>query len=95
MLAEAGVYAGDDYQQSEMFKATVAWGSYPPTKTSVDEGWARTNHAYLMQQGVDHGAPHRRRGVKGVSDPPEHLLTSFRTILIVEFGGHLPTLPSF
>ena len=23
---------------------------------------------------------------------PEHLLTSFHTILIVEYGGHLPTL---
>ena len=35
------------------------------------------------------------RGVKGVFDPPEHLLTSFHTFLVVEFGGHLPSLPSF
>jgi hypothetical protein len=35
------------------------------------------------------------RGVEGAFDPPEHLLTSFHTVLIVEFGGHLPTLPSF
>ena len=34
-------------------------------------------------------------GVKVVFDPPEHLLTSFHTILMVEFGGHLPTSPSF
>jgi hypothetical protein len=27
--------------------------------------------------------------------PPGHLLTSFHTILIVRFGGHLPTSPSF
>ena len=26
---------------------------------------------------------------------PEHLLTTFHTILIVEFGGHVPTSPSF
>ena len=26
---------------------------------------------------------------------PEHLLTSFHTILIVEFGGHLPIFSSF
>jgi hypothetical protein len=37
----------------------------------------------------------RMPGVKGVFDTPEHLLTSFHTILIVEFGGHLPTLTSF
>ena len=34
-------------------------------------------------------------GVKGVFDPPERLLTSFHKNLMVEFGGHLPTLPSF
>ena len=27
------------------------------------------------------------RGVKGVSEPPEHLLTCFHTILSVQFGG--------
>jgi hypothetical protein len=27
--------------------------------------------------------------------PPEHLLSSFHTILMVEFGDHLPNLPSF
>ena len=37
----------------------------------------------------------RRPGGQGCFDPPEQLLTSFHTILIVEFGGHLPTLPSF
>ena len=31
------------------------------------------------------------RGVKGVFDPLEHLLTSLNAILTVEFGGHLPT----
>ena len=36
------------------------------------------------------------RGVESVFDPPpEHLLTSFHTILIVEFSGHPLTLPSF
>jgi hypothetical protein len=40
------------------------------------------------------GAP-QAGGVKGVFDLPEHLLTSFHTILMVEFGGHLPTVPSF
>ena len=38
----------------------------------------------------------RRPGGQGVFlTPPGHLLTPFHTILIVEFGGHLPTLPSF
>jgi hypothetical protein len=37
----------------------------------------------------------RRQGVKGVFDPPENLITSFLTVLIVEFRGRLPTLPSF
>jgi hypothetical protein len=40
------------------------------------------------------GAP-QTGGVKGVFDPPEHLLTSFHTVLMVESGGHLPTFPSF
>ena len=37
------------------------------------------------------------RGVKGAFDPPEQQLlpTSFHTILMVKFGGHPPTLPSF
>jgi hypothetical protein len=35
------------------------------------------------------------RGSRVFLIPLEHLLTSFHTILIVEFGGHLPTLPSF
>jgi hypothetical protein len=35
------------------------------------------------------------RGVKGALDPPEQLLTTFRTRLMVKFGGHLPTLPAF
>ena len=39
------------------------------------------------------GAPHAG-GVKGVFDPPGHLLTSFRTILRVRVGGHLPSSPS-
>ena len=34
-------------------------------------------------------------GVKGGFEPPGHLLTSFHTVLIMEFGGHLPSLPSF
>jgi hypothetical protein len=33
-------------------------------------------------------------GVKDVFYPPEYLLTSFHTILVFEFGVHLPTLPS-
>ena len=38
----------------------------------------------------------RHGGVKGVFDPPPgHLLISFHTTLIVEFGGHRPSLPSF
>jgi hypothetical protein len=45
--------------------------------------------------------PGGRRGsagrgvVKGVLDPPEHLLTSFHAILRKQCGGHLPTSPSF
>jgi hypothetical protein len=36
------------------------------------------------------------RGVKGVFfDPPEQVLTSFHTIIIVRIGGHPPTSPSF
>jgi hypothetical protein len=35
------------------------------------------------------------RGSRGFFvTPPEHLLTSFHTILNVEFGGHLSTSPS-
>jgi hypothetical protein len=34
-------------------------------------------------------------GVEGFFDPPGHLLTSFHTVRIVEFGGHLPSPPSF
>ena len=31
----------------------MAWGSYPPTKRSLDEGWARTNYQVLLRQGPD------------------------------------------
>ena len=39
---------------------------------------------------VTNGAPQSRV----FFDPPEHLLTSFRTMLRVRFGGHLPPSPS-
>jgi hypothetical protein len=35
------------------------------------------------------------QGVKVFFDLPEHLLASFQPILIVEFGGHLPSSPPF
>jgi hypothetical protein len=37
----------------------------------------------------------RPGGSKGFFDPPEHLLTSFHTIIRVRFGGNLPSPPSF
>jgi hypothetical protein len=40
------------------------------------------------------GAP-RAGGPRMFLTPPEHLLTFFHTIVIVEFGDHLPTLPLF
>ena len=47
---------------------------------------------------VEDGTP-QTGGAKGGFWPPwassEHLLTSLHTILEVEFGGHLPTSPSF
>ena len=47
----------------------------------------------VRRRSADQGSADK--GVKGVFDPPEHLLTSFYTVLIVEFGRHLPSLPSF
>jgi hypothetical protein len=49
---------------------------------------------FEIMQRLAAGAP--QAGVsRGFSDPLEHLLTSFHTTIIVEFGGQLPTSPSF
>jgi hypothetical protein len=40
------------------------------------------------------GAP-QTGGSRGFVLPPEFLLTSFHTVCVVQFGGHLPSLPSF
>jgi hypothetical protein len=48
---------------------------------------------YRFRKTVTDGAP-RAGGSRAVLTP-EHLSTSFPTILMVEFGGYLPTLPSF
>jgi hypothetical protein len=46
-----------------------------------------------IRNGFERGSVGRRPRV--FLTRPEHLLTPFHAILIVEFGGHLPTLPSF
>ena len=53
--------------------------------------------SWLLVLQVCVGAPGARRSRVFLTPPPppEHLLTSFHTVLIVKFGGQLPTFPSF
>jgi hypothetical protein len=59
-------------------------------------GFENENLAYLPANAatVRAGAP-QTRGLRVFLTPPEHRFTSFHTFLIVEFGGHIPTSPSF
>ena len=55
---------------------------------------ARKYTARVRAKEAGAGAP-QTGGSRFFFDLPEHLLTSFHTILIVKFGGNLPTIPSF
>jgi hypothetical protein len=57
-------------------------------RLSADGADALADDALVLEimQRLAAGAP-QARGSRGFSDPLEHLLTSFHTILIVVFGG--------
>jgi hypothetical protein len=64
---------------------------WPPWPPEVMASVAKAQAAAITAAG---GAP-QAGGSRVFFDPSEHLLTSFHTSLIVEFGGHLPTLSLF